>query len=357
MKFCKLLLSSCTADGELPVMRLPLFSMLYLSTLFFSQNLIATLTPGPGSYNSAPGARALTIASVNSTLSYPQLPPGFDLSYEIGGPKLRTTSCLMNTVAALKEIALGEPDAKIIDGTEYKLDSYPEVSIIVTAAKRNHNIRARYVAWAINYGVYEMIATKKFEFAQFEISWLSQMLGWLQVINHSPSQDSKTNKRQTYRALDLGNYSATLPSANQPVNITKVLTTDNADDPEEARLTVEFEPYGAKLGLFDVFVPIMSCLTDMGKIPNSYEAEALMVGMQGYRGFICFLPDVPSRTTPPLLTYGWLKRAVARIPAYMLGQARFGEVMIKVDVDGVRVGFGRFSTSPVCNRAVLISAS
>ena len=332
-------------------MQIPRFYIFTLSTLFFRQSLELTAIPNPipSSDTSTPIARALTVGLINSTLSIPHLPEGFDVKYEIGGPKLRVTSCLMNAVAALKELSLGEWDGKIIDGTEYMLDSYPEVSIIVTTLKRKRSIKAGYVTWALCYGMYDMVSKNKFEFAQFEMWWQGQKLGWVQIVNHPPRPGLTVEQRQSYAKQDLGNKSATWSSANKLASITNVVIPDNVNDPTDARLNVSFAPYGDKLGIFDVFVPVIRGLADMAKIPNSYGSSGLIISLDGFDGIMCFSPSLPLRTRPPTLNYGWLKRTIARIPTYMLGRGRFGEISIIITVDGVNVGYGRMSTAPKCN--------
>lgn len=339
-------------------MQIPLFCVLTLSTLFFRQTLelTAPLTPISGVDTPTP-VEALTVGSINSTLGVPHLPEGFDLTYEIGGPKLRVTPCLMNAVAALKELALGEWEGRIIDGTEYRLDRYPEVSIIVTTPKRKRTIQAKFVTWAVCYGTYQMIWEKKFEFAQFEISWQGQKLGWVQIVNHPTLPGLTIEERQSYATLHLGNSSAASPNTNGLTNVTNVVTPENVSDPADARLNVTFKPYGDVVGIYDVFVPVMRGLTDMGKIPNDYESSGLMISLHGFKGFICFAPVLPLRTTPPTLNYGWLIRTVARIPTYMLGKGRFGEVSISIAVDEVDVGYGRLSTPPSCHVDGLLPAS
>ena len=357
MRFFKVLLSSFTADGESPVMDLPCFFILTLSTLFFSRSLSATLIHIPGSDNLTSNARVLTMGSINSTHSLSELPDNLGLTYEIGGPKLRTTSALMNAVAALKTLALDDWDGKVVDGTEFRLDGYPEVSIQVNTPRRKRNIKVAFVIWAICYGMYDMIENKKFELAQFQISWEHQLVGWVHVV---PTPSTNLEEGQNHGTLLLGNSSTSLPSAKQLLNITNVVIMDNAGDADDARLNLDFEPFGDKLGIYDVFVPIMSGLTDMGRIPNHYESSGLVIRLQGFEGHVCFLPMIPLRTSPPTLDYGWLIRTLARIPAYMLGQARFGEVTIRVIVDDVIVGNGRMSmapTAPECGGDGLISGS
>ena len=350
----KFLLSSFTADGESHVMQFPFSFILTLSIVFFSRSVSATLIPIPGNDNLTSNTRALTVGSINSTLGIPVLPDELGLTYEIGGPKLRITSALMNAVATLKTLALEDWDGKVTDGTEYRLNDYPEVSIQVNTPRRKRNIRVGYVLWAICFGMYEMISRKKFELAQFQISWEGQLIGWVHVV---PTRGPRVEEGQNDGTLLLGNRSTTLPSAKPPLNITDIVTMDNTEDADEARLNVEFEPFGAKLGIYDIFVPVMSGLTDMGRIPNYYESSGLIIGLRGFNGHICFLPSVPMRTRPPTLNYGWLIRTLARVPTYMLGEARFGEVTIRVVVDDVTVGNGRVTTSPICDDDGLISGS
>ena len=354
LRFLKVLLSSFIADGESPVMQFLFFFILTLSTVFFSRSLSATLVQIPGSDNLTSNPRVLTDGSINSTLGLSALPDELGLTYEIGGPKLRITSALMNTVATLRTLALDDWEGKVIDGSEYKLDDYPEVSIQVNTPRRKRNIRVGFVIWAICYGMYEMIETKKFELAQFQISWEGQLVGWVHVV---PIPSSKIEEGRNHGTLSLGNRSIALPSAKQPLNITNAVTMDNAEDADDARLSVDFQPFGDKLGIYDVIVPVMSGLTDMGKIPSHYESSGLVIGLHGFDGHVCFLPQIPFRTSPPTLTYGWLIRTLARIPAYMLGAARFGEVTMRVMVDDVIVGNGRVSTAPQCDDDKSISDS
>lgn len=121
-----------------------------------------------------------------SSLGLPSPPAEFHISSTINGPKLRITSCLMVTIAALKTLALGDWEAKIIDGTEYTLNGYPEVSILVSTPRRKRNIQARFVNWAITVGVYRMIISKKFELAAFELRWTDELVGWVHVVNNPP---------------------------------------------------------------------------------------------------------------------------------------------------------------------------
>ena len=330
-------------------MKIHLVYSFALPTLLISH--VLTATTALTSASDASNLIALAAGMNISKLGIPEPPDAFDLTYELGGPKLRQTSCLMNTIAALKELALGDWLSKVIDGTEYRLDRYPEVGIIVTTPKLNGNIQARFIMWAICLGVSNMIKKKRFEFEQIELMWDQRLLGWVQIVNHRSGPGLTVEEIQANSTLDLRNLSATLLSTNHttelaPINITSTFTTDSANDPIEARLNVTFTPYGEYLAIYDVFVPLMSGLTDMARAPSTQHASALLVGLEGYRGFICILPVVPPRTSPPFMEYGWLIRAFNRIPTYMLDNGRFGEVEIWIEVDQVKVAFGRLCLRP-----------
>ena len=286
-----------------------------------------------------------------STLGIPEPPAGFDLTYDLGGPELHQTSCLMNTIAALKELALGDWLGKVFDGTEYRLDTYPEVGITVATPKIDGNIQARFIIWAICLGVSKMIKEKTFELEQIELRWEQRLLGWVQIFNIPSGPGLTSEESQQKSTLDLKNLSANVTSTNHttgliPINITNIVTTDNTNDPTEARLNVTFVPYGEYLGIYDVFVPLMSGLADMAQVPSTHLSTGLFIGLEGYRGFICVLPVVPERTSPPFLEYGWLIRSLYRVPTYMLDNGRFGEVEIWIEVDQVKVAFGRFCLRP-----------
>ena len=336
-------------------MQTTFFCFLTLSTLLICQALAAvTLTPSSD-------ATAPTFGLNKSTLGIPTPPETFDLKITIGGPKLRLTSCLMNTIAALKELALGDWDGKIIDGTEYRLEKYPKVSIVITTPKRKRTIQARFVIWAICLGVLDMIQKKKFEFAQFEMLLEDQVLGWVQVVNHPTGVALPTEERH-FNGTPMRDNAAFLLNANhtvglKPTNTTNMLSTNNADDPAEARLNVTFKPYGGTLGIYDVFVPIMSGLADMAQFPSTHQSTGLIIGRKDFNGFICILPVMPLRTTPPFMEYGWLIRAITRIPTYMLENGRFGELNMRIGVDEVTVGFGKITTGPDCDPDALLAAS
>ncbi len=257
------------------------------------------------------------------TLGIPEPPQNFDIEYEIGGAKLKVTPCLMNTIAAFKELALGDWLAKIVDGTEYRLDNYPEVGIIVTTPKRKRNVQARFVVWAIALGVYDMIAKKKFEFAQFEMTWDRQVIGWVHVVNHPPPLGLATIRAsESNGTLDLEKRVVRPRASNSTmgvdiINITDVVHTSDLADTKESRLTLSFGDFGNTLNIFDVFIPIMMGLSDLATKPSTYIAPELAVVLAGHRARICIFPMIPERTSPPFLEYQWLIRTLVRISEHM----------------------------------------
>lgn len=131
------------------------------------------------------------------------------------------------------------------------------------------------------------------------------------------------------------------------INHTDVITGIQVNDADDERLATTFVPEGDEtLGIYDVFVPIMGALCEIAPHPSTYRSNGLMEGLQGYAGAICILPVLPLRINPPYLEFRWIARTIARIPAYMLEQRRFGNIKLDMAVDGVPIAFGALDRLP-----------
>lgn len=322
------------------------FGLAFVLSLLCLDHACAALSTAPSSLLPLDGFRSLR----NSTLGFPEPPDSFHVSFEIGGPKLHRTACLLNTVEALKQLALGDFQAKIIDGTEYKLDSYPQVSILVSTFKRRRNIQARFVIWGIVLGVHEIVSRKKFEFAQFEIKWNGDILGWVHIENNPPTPGLAIGGSHVNDTLNVAKRSVMPSNATSTygTNITDIITTDATVDPGEARLNTVFTPFGNNVGIYDVFFPIMDSLADMAEHSATHQTQGLVAGYDGSKAVICLLATLPLRKSPPFLELQWVIRTISRIPLFMVEGHRFGEIGIKIEVDGAEIASGRLSNMPVC---------
>ena len=329
-------------------------SVLFLISLTFIAGALSLTTRD----DATTGDPALSPANVtgfnSSALGSPLPPKGFSISYNIGGPKLNQTSLLMNTVAALRLLALGDWDGKVTDGTKYASDSYPEVSILVNTPKRLRSIPVSVIVWAITAGVYKVIEEKKFEFAQFEMRKYDQLVGWVHVSPNNrpfgslapagyPVNSTFDNvARRDSRPISSTNTSSQM----QASDVTNIITTDilTTEDPEEARLTTTFTPYGTPMKIYDIFIPIMGGLAELARFPNQHRTQFFIEERTGYSGTICIGSTPLFMAGPPYLEYQWLTRAIARIPGYMFESRRFGEVKIVLEVDRVMIAMGKMGT-------------
>ena len=338
---------ACLPSGSRPdfrTMQMRFAQVLVLSIFSFVNT--AQISQGYQSSTAPLNASAPLGALQNLTVELPEPPPSFDVTFEIGGPALRKTDLLLNVVDTLKQLSLGDFDAKIADGTEYKLDSYPEVSILINTPKRKRSLQARYVIWAIVPGVREMVQQKKFELAQFEITWDGNLLGWVHIVNNPPSPGLAIPGSQANDTLDIAKRSTIqFPSDGTNVIPTPPTTTT---DPTEARLTTIFTPTGSTVGIYDVFFPIINALSDMAVKSPTHRSDGLVAGFEDSNAAICILPVMPFRTRPPFMDYEWLIRTLARIMRYMVEERRFGELEIDVRVDGVVIAYGRVANNPMC---------
>ena len=269
---------------------------------------------------------------------------------------------LMNTVLALRKLALGDYDSRITDGTEYNSDSYPEVSILVSTPKRLRTIPTAIIVWAITAGAYKMISERKIELSQFEIRDRDRLVGWVHIIPNSrppgdlvlPGSSSNSADRTVIRRhirprsasneILIDTDTANVTSMDSS-NITNFITTNLANtDPEEARLITTFTPFGNLLSIYDVFIPIFGGLAELARYPGNGRTQYFIEERAGYRGCICITSTPLIIMQPPYLEYQWLARAIARIPADMLSRGRFGEIKIVMEVDRTMVGMGRMGT-------------
>ena len=334
-------------------MRMRFYQFCSFLLLTLAQAAVISSNPGLLHLNTS----VAVVGVGNQTLLLPDPPESLGVTYYIKGPTISSTSCLMNAVDALKTLALGDYDAKIFDGTEYRLDSFPQTSIVVSTQRRKRSIQASYIIFAIMMGVREMISTNQFQLAQFELRWNGDLLGWVHVVGNSPALGSTFGGGQISPSVDVAKRRRVLQSTNATTmidefNITDIVATDQINDPQEARVSTTFTPAGAALGIFDIFMPVMNAITDMAESPSTYRTDGLVAGFDGARGIVCLLQVVPHRTTPPFMEYRWIIRAIARIPGYMLAHHRFGEVSILMSIDGVPVAFGRVTTVPDCQQSM-----
>ena len=320
----------------------------HASVLSLVSLLSISITPIAAQSNTTLNTTSLNLPYNSSTLGIPNVPPNFHVDSEIGGPKLNKTSCLMITVEALKQLALLESDAPIADDTEYKLEAYPVVSILVNTRVRQSSIKASYVLWAIALGIHEIISENKFELAQFQISLGKQLVGWVHMVDNAVlMMGGESAANQTLDVIKRATLS--LPqnvSGTSSGNLTNIESVDITNDPSEVRLRTEFTPFGTSLGLYDVFFPIVNALTQMAAIPSTAGCQLLVAGYEGKKGVFCILPAVPvhgGATNPPVLEYQWLIRTMGRVLAYMFKNGRLGELEIKIALDGVEIAVGRLS--------------
>ena len=82
--------------------------------------------------------------------------PLFKIEPNLDGQNLPLVSCLMNTIAALEELGIGNFGGRIQE-TTYKLDTYRQVGIIVVPRIPGGTIERRFVIWGLSMGATFMI--------------------------------------------------------------------------------------------------------------------------------------------------------------------------------------------------------
>ena len=341
------LFSNPTHGGDPISMRLVYFCLLLLIS-FFRASTSLSIPSTLSISNVVNSSSRLTNLSLGSRVDPPK---SYQVTFEIGGAPLDKTALFLNTVEALKILALDDPDAQVADNTEYVSTQYPKVSFVVNTATKKRTVKVKHVLWAIFSGVHEIILQKKFEFAQFEMTWNGNLLGWVHAVNNPAAPGLVLEGNSSNNTLEVARRSLAAPPTNVTgfgdANVTNLVNADLSNDPDEARLIVDLEPIGTKLGIYDVLFPVMQALSEMAFYPTSQQTQGIIAGYEGTIGIVCIIGVEPRRSQTPFLQYGWMIRAISRIPVYAITH-RLGELEIVIAVDEVVLGYGRLSNLTTC---------
>lgn len=263
--------------------------------------------------------------------------PRFTTIYRQGQARLSATSCLMNAVNAMIELALEDFTEPVVP-RDYIDPDYPEVAIVPIARAQGQRIEARYLLWGVWEGIRWMINHQSFRDLVIGAYWDGFRICniW---IRGAWSRVSVAGGNIT---LGLTARSERMSIHNSTVESMQGLSMMDVKNPlNDHHLTVAITQVGETLGIMKVFVTIFAALEYVAKFPSTDELinfhispgdEGTTIGIQEHTR----APGLG----PPFLEYQWVILSLGQIPAYMLRQRRFTEMVIEIAVDGVLLGEG-----------------
>ena len=269
-----------------------------------------------------------------------EMDPRFTTDYEQGQERLSATSCLMNAVNAMMELAL-ENFTEPIRTRDYMDPNHPEVVIMPIALARGQMVEARYLLWGTWEGIRWMISHQSFLDLVIGGYWDGVLVCRI-WIGGTRRQLSVAGSNGT---LGLTAWSEKTSIHNATVESTQGLSMMGVRNPlNDHHVTVFVTEAGETLGITKVFIAIFAALEYMAHFPSNAEVVRFQISPDDEDTTIGILEHTQAPTVrPPFLEYQWVILSVGQIPAYMLQQRRFTEVIIEIAVDGVPLGQGFLS--------------
>ena len=282
--------------------------------------------------------RPLNLTSVEA------IDPDFALVPKFRGPRLFPISCLLNTVDAALQLALGDYDGIITQRMTFKLENYPQVEIVLQPYDEQGiaSLPRKYAVWAVNFSINMMIRNNRYQSSAFFIYRGGRGIGGLSYrvtqtsISESGPQTSENLERKN-------NHTKSLPSQtgyDLGSNVTEYVNVSEVDNSNND-LQVAIRLTGSKLTSDEVFISIFDILRELSMFPTIARMVTDVTHIVSTGLYVGFSDaNDPPRTIrdPPYFQGEWLVKALARIPSYMVQRQRFREVEAGVSVDGIKVG-------------------
>ncbi len=256
----------------------------------------------------------------------------FSLRGHHGEEAVNIISLLMNTVHALANLA-HQPFRKRIPGFHVDiLPWYADLDISIQPAAPARDIEVQVAVTALYYVVYNMIDTKTFKNAAFDILWDGSVVGQIQI-----------NKAAGPSRIVSAGFNTPQISSEQPIPLLNDTTATHRTTNHSLReqglsLFYSYFPQAGIMSFQEVFITLMAALRCLSHFPSAQVVEPFETGARGYVAWMKFYGAEPPRTEPPFLTYAILIETVRQIPFHMMESKLFAELQVLIGYDDAPVG-------------------
>lgn len=277
--------------------------------------------------------------------------PRFSIDESFNGPKIPPIACLMSTVQALLKLGL-QDFAGTMEAKTWEFKTNPPVEISISPVYRQRLIDRRFVVWGLREGVTSMISANKFKTASFILSWEGKTVGFVRIEAQSSAAIIYANETQGLT------QESNLLSHNSRASI-----GDDLADKTPTEITVDEHlkvfatSRGSTLSAWSVFRLVIVALAEAAEWKATERVEDYTEDVPGVE--INFFQLAAKSSSPPLFEGQWLIKALSVIPGYMLKRGVFKEVLLFMEVDGVRVaeGFMESTTALVGSQQAYLNVS
>ena len=309
-----------------------------LACLFAVVTTLATVNPSQALSNAFP-----TSQFVNTTYRNTDMDPRFGIKALYAETHIPLTPCFMNVVELLAHYAELDWLSKVKARHGVVLQEYPQVEIAILPAAPAKSIEVRLVFWGIWVAIRDIIQKNNFYEAEFEIYWESLVVAFIYITKPMGSQLTSSNA-----TLGTDEPLSLLPSSNTTVSDnldTSDSTSNSLGSLSEGRFSWKplFPPTGKTLTVVEVFLTVMAGIKNAAphaasdSIPGPYASAAVdtFANVQFY-----LHRRRHPRTKPPFFQYIHVIKALKLVPAFMLKEKKFSELLFSIEVSGIAVGEG-----------------
>ena len=308
--------------------KFPLAFFLALASTCLTATLLQT---------NATSAGSIDLPDANATLGIPD--PRFSFRAFYWGPKLRSTSCLMNAVNAMTNMAI--PDfSEQLGETVFEMTSQPGVAITVLPKdwERGGEMQRKFAIWGLYLAVYNMGKGDKYQCNTFHLFWKGKEVGTIGfsrgVVGRPQTALSEVNDLKSQGLLPVSKNATLTPSIPKSRNSILGLKA-------EPVLSLRIKFFATNIPIFDIFVTILGALSDIASFDNLDAPVMAMIFDTRLPTYLSFTTwDKPSESRAPFMTNRHIIEALGYLPDVMFEERKFSEADITIKLDGIESGLG-----------------
>lgn len=276
------------------------------------------------------------------------VPDAFNVIPYFEETRLPLFSVLFSIVQALLDEGLEDFNGSM-EIVSWVLDDYPEVGITISPNHFGGTMERKFAIWGLCQSASIMINAKKFQAGQVRLQWEDEDVGsirfsWAKA-PRKPRIRPTTKPLRRNAVQDVPANAAwkdpensELESSHGATTLRDLTSTTAVSAGEEFQLQISALDTVAQV--HDVFELVILVMADAAAMGISHAMEGYVSPRFLPKIDMHFFAPPQPRKSPPFFTGKWLLRVAAAIPKFLIKRGAFREVLMHVDVDGVRVADG-----------------
>ncbi|KAL8856907.1 MAG: hypothetical protein Q9178_006496 [Gyalolechia marmorata] len=239
-----------------------------------------------------------------------------------------------NTIVALSEVALGDY-TEAMPARSFSSRRFPQPVIQLFTYGRG--IQRKYVVWGLLISISNMLHISDWRYSVVALLYMGVEVGAI-GFGHQETVTALLHRHERNRAATTRKLVGPKPQDGttdrrpEPHTVTTTPLTAN-------RVTVSFSPFGADIGSINIFMAIISALSEAAVHPAATPLQRPFTSK--FENFPCHFvsrPIMPPRSTPPVYEWRHLILALQQTVEQVVGQADYREMTMSIRADGITVG-------------------